>query len=165
MDGVHLFTQDEKYLAARNKRLFLAVGLLPLLFASVLITWSGGSAGKVLGIGPSQMMLLLPVVVAFQFLVLAIRRRVQIRTILRLTPEAISIETGHESRRFQLDTLREIKVVRDQDKKVHRLSLQFAKERVRLEGFLGMNTLRDLLVLYAGAVPDSTVQVRDPMHA
>ena len=87
---------------------------------------------------------------------------VQIRTILRLTPETLTIESGHVSRRFQLETLREIKVARDPDKKVHRLSLQFAKERVRLEGFLGMNTLRDLLVLYAGAVPDSTVQVRDP---
>jgi hypothetical protein len=164
MDGVHLFTQDEKYLERKRKRLFLAIGLLPLLFVSVLMTWSGGRSGRHLGIGPAQVMLLIPVVLAFQFLVVSIQGRLAHRTVLRLSPEALVMETGDIRRRYLLEMLKELVVTRNAEKSVVCLSLRFAGERIRLEGYLGMDTLRDLLVRYAGTVPQSLLRVRDPQH-
>lgn len=161
MDGVHLFTQDEKYIEYRRRHLFLTAGLLPLITVSFLMTWLAGRAGSYLGMGPTQVILAIPLVLAGQFLLLATTMKRRVRAILRLTPEQLVIERGTENRRFRLDLLRQLTVHRDNGNTVVRLVLKFEKARVSLEGYLGMDTLRDLLVRYAGADPKGVFRVRD----
>ena len=161
MDGVHLFTQAEKYVEYRRRHLFLTVGLLPLITVSFLMTWLTGRAGSYLGIGPTQVVLAIPLVLAGQFLLLATTVKRCVRAILRLTPEQLVIESGTAARRFRLDSLRQLTIHCDSGNAVVRVVLKFEKARVSLEGYLGMDTLRDMLVRYAGTDPKGVVRMRD----
>jgi hypothetical protein len=161
MDKVHLFTQDEKYLSFRNRRFFLAAGLLPVLSVSLAMTWLSGPAGVVLGVSPGHVVMAIPLLLAAQFLVIAAKWRQRGRTILRLTAEQLILVAGTVEQVFDLSKLNRVTVRRDGERQVLRLVLWFGRERLRLEGFLGMDTLRDLLVRHAGADRKDALQVRD----
>lgn len=161
MDKVHLFTQDEKYLSFRNRRFFLAAGLLPVLSVSLAMTWLSGPAGAVLGVNPGHVVMVIPLLLTAQFLVIAAKWRQRGRAILRLTAEQLVLVAGTVEKVFDLSKLNRVTVRRDGERQVLRLVLWFGRERLRLEGFLGMETLRDLLVRQANADRKNALQVRD----
>lgn len=161
MDREYLFTQDGNYLEARRRQLFLLIGLIPVLSFSVFMTWSGGRSAQWLGITPSDVVLVIPGVLGFQLLVLVANRNLRYQATLRLSPETLSLAVGGSISRLALSGLQHMKVSRGTDREVQRLRLRFAGRTLRLEGFLEMDTLRGLIIQYAGTSREHPLLVKD----
>ena len=164
MESGRLFTQSDRHVASRRRRQFGLAGALPILLLTAVLTWFGAVGSMRTGIAFRQVMFGVPGVLAIQLLVTAFAFRRPERLVLRLSPESLELGGGHAPvRRYGLAQLEQVRVVR-RGNQVLRLVLRFTGSTLRLEGFYGMDTLRDLLVLYAGTPKGSKVRVLDPQH-
>ncbi len=164
MQSGRIFTQTDRHVASLRQRRFGLAGVLPVLLLTAVLTWFGAVGSTRTGIPFRQVMFIVPGVLALQLIALAWAYRQPERLLLRLTPDWLELGDGHAAgERFPLERLERIRVVR-RGNAVHRIILHFPGRTLRLGDFLGMDTLRDLLVLYAGTPNRSRVRVLDPEH-
>lgn len=163
MEGERLFTQSDRHVALGRRRLFGFAGALPVLLLTALLTWFGAIGSAWTGIGFRQVAFAVPGVLAIQLVLLTLRLRQPERLYLRLSSDCLEMTGNPDPLRFPLDSLEWMRVVR-RNGEVRRLVLRFPGRTLRLVGFLGMDTLRDLLVRYAGTQKDSRVRIVDPGH-
>ena len=133
-----------------------------LLFAFLTLI---GSIGRVrFGFGPENIVFLMPVVMAIQMGLLAVRIHGLRLMHLKLSTEAIELYGRNDVRQRLLRDLRVIRVVRGSDGAVSRIVLRFGRQALRLSGYLEMDVLRDALVRYASTGPERQLRVIDPVR-
>lgn len=158
------FTQCKKTILIRRKQLFLLVGMLPILLFFVFWTWISSVGHIRFGFGPEKIVFLMPAVMAFQMILLAIKLHGLRLIDLKLSTDAIELHAMDEVRRHLLHDLRKIRVGRDPDGTVNRIILRFGVHSVRLSGYLEMGILHEMLIRYANAGTEGQLRIIDSVR-